>query len=69
MTLFDTNDTETPQGYSELGDIPFFWNFVWAADEDYTISIKYYSELVNHVSGNWEVLARRKYTDNFGFLL
>ena len=28
------------------------------------ISIQYYEELVNHVSRNREVLARRKYTDN-----
>ena len=27
------------------------------------ISIEYYSELLNHMSENWEVVARRKYTD------
>ena len=27
--------------------------------------IEFYSELLNHVSENWEVLARPKYTDNW----
>ena len=45
-----------------------FWNFVWIwqlADADCVISIEYYSELLNHVPKNWEVLARPKYIDNF----
>ena len=46
--------------------MPCFRHFVWVrqpADADYVISIEYYSELLNNVSENWEVLARRKYTD------
>ena len=31
------------------------------------VSIEYYSELLNHVSENWEVLARQKYTDILDF--
>ena len=50
-----------------LGEILWFCHFVWVrqlADADCVISIEYYSELLNHVSKNWEVLAQRKYTDN-----
>ena len=39
---------------------------VWvrqSANGDCVISIEYYLELLNHVSKNWEVLTRRKYTD------
>ena len=46
--------------------IPCFRHFVWIrqpADGDSVISIEYYSELLNHFSENWEVLALRKYTD------
>ena len=44
-----------------------FRHFAWVgqpADADCVISVEYYSELLNHVSKNWEVLARRIYTDN-----
>jgi len=46
-----------------------FMYFVWVRqpeDVDYVISIEYYSELLNHVSKNWEVLVRKKLTDKFG---
>ena len=38
-----------------------------ASGADYTILIEFYSELLNHVSENWEVLARRKYTHDLDF--
>ena len=38
-----------------------------ASGHDCVISLKYYSELPNHGSENWEVFARRKYTDNLAF--
>ena len=34
-----------------------------AADADCLISREYYSELLNHMSKNWEALAGRNYTD------
>ena len=36
-------------------------------DADCVMSIEYNSELLIHVSTYWEVLTRRKYTDNLGF--
>ena len=39
------------------------------ADTECMILIVYHSKLLNHVSKNWEVLTRRKYTDNFDFLI
>ena len=40
-----------------------FRHFVWvrqSADADCVISIKYYSELLNHVIENWEIHAGQK---------
>ena len=37
------------------------------SDQTTTGTPLYYSELLNHVSWNWEVVARRKYTDNLAF--
>ena len=36
-------------------------------DADCVVSIEYYSELLNHVTENWEIHARQKYTDNLAF--
>ena len=46
--------------------IPWFRNFICVrqpADKDCVISIEYNSELLNHMSKNWEVVARRKYIE------
>ena len=54
----------------ETGEIPCFLAFVWVrkpAEAGSIITIEFYSELLNRVSENWEVLARRKYTDNLDF--
>ena len=45
-----------------------FRHFAWVrqpADTDCVISAEYYSELLNHVSKNCEVLARRKFRSVF----
>jgi len=59
---------------SYLGEIPCFRHFVWVrqlADTDCVISIQYdtlqFISYFNHMSENWEVLARRKYTDNLAY--
>jgi len=39
------------------------------AGGDFVISMDYYSELLNHVPENLEVLAREKYTNNLAFLI
>ena len=47
-----------------------FRHFAWVrqpADTDCVISVEYYSELLNHVSKKWGVLAWQKYTDNLAF--
>ena len=50
----------------QLREIPYFWHFVWfrqPADADCVISVECYSELLYHVSNNWEVLTWWKCTD------
>ena len=37
------------------------------APADCAISIEYFSELQNHVPGNWEVLVRENHSNNLSF--
>ena len=49
-----------------LGEIPCFHNSVWVRppeDADFVISKAYSSEKLRRISKNWEVLARRNWTD------
>ena len=49
-----------------LGEIPCFRNSVFgrkSAGVDCVLSMKYYWELLNHLSEIWEVLGWRKYTN------
>ena len=55
------HDSMDPDGRDSMFSV--FRMVPQSADADCVISIEYYSEILNDVSKNWEVLVRRKYTD------
>ena len=63
VTLRHGGPIETSNTAPWVGEILCFREIIWAwqsVDGDYALSIEYYSELVNHVSENLEVLVGRK---------